>query len=298
MGFIDSLNFKVDGEKSTWNFFNNKIDISVIYLKKSLNPGDSIIITTTFRVKIPSGRFSRLGHIGQSYQITQWFPKPAVFDKSGWHPMSYLNQGEFYSEYGDYDVNITLPENYVLMATGDLQNSDELDFLEKKARSTLKLFESNQLPFRDANGIKDMSFPKSSKKKKTLRFIQKNVHDFAWFADKRYHVLKGEVELNNKKITSWSLFTNNEAKLWERSIEYLNDANLYFSKWVGEYPYSHVTAVDGTISAGGGMEYPNITVIGRSGDSKSLETVIIHEVGHNWYYGILGSNERDKCMDG
>ena len=77
------------------HFFNNKIDISVIYLKKSLNPGDSIIITTPFRVKIPSGRFSRLGHIGQSYQITQWFPKPAVFDKSGWHPMSYLNQGEF-----------------------------------------------------------------------------------------------------------------------------------------------------------------------------------------------------------
>ncbi len=295
LGFIDSLNFKVDGEKSTWNFFNNKIDISVIYLKKSLNPGDSIIITTPFRVKIPSGRFSRLGHIGQSYQITQWFPKPAVFDKSGWHPMSYLNQGEFYSEYGNYDVNITLPENYVLMATGDLQNSDELDFLDKKARSTLKLFESNQLPVRDSNGRKDMSFPESSKKKKTLRFIQKNVHDFAWFADKRYHVLKGEVELNNNKITSWSLFTNNEAKLWERSIEYLNDATLYFSKWVGEYPYSHVTAVDGTISAGGGMEYPNITVIGRSGDSKSLETVIIHEVGHNWYYGILGSNERDHA---
>ena len=234
LGFIDSLNFKVDGEKSTWNFFNNKIDISVIYLKKSLNPGDSIIITTPFRVKIPSGRFSRLGHIGQSYQITQWFPKPAVFDKSGWHPMSYLNQGEFYSEYGDYDVNITLPENYVLMATGDLQNWNELDFLEKKSRSTLKLFESNQLPKRDSNGRKDMSFPKSSKEKKTLRFIQKNVHDFAWFADKRYHVLKGEVELNNNKITSWSLFTNNEAKLWERSIEYLNDATLYFSKCVGE----------------------------------------------------------------
>lgn len=295
LGFIDSLNFKVDGEKSTWNFFKNKIDISVIYLKKSLNPGDSIIITTPFRVKIPSGRFSRLGHIGQSYQITQWFPKPAVFDKSGWHPMSYLNQGEFYSEYGDYDVKITLPENYVLMATGDLQNSDELDFLDKKVKSTLKLFESNQLPVRDSDGRKDMSFPKSSRKKKTLRFIQKNVHDFAWFADKRYHVLKGEVELNNNKITLWSLFTNNEAKLWERSIEYLNDATLYFSKWVGEYPYSHVTAVDGTISAGGGMEYPNITVIGKSGDSKSLETVIIHEVGHNWYYGILGSNERDHA---
>ena len=115
-----------------------------------------------------------------------------------------------------------------------------------------------------------MSFPKSSVEKKTLRFIQKNVHDFAWFADKRYHVLKGEVNVHNRKITSWALFTNNEAKLWRRSIEYINDATRYFSKWVGEYPYNHVTAVDGTISAGGGMEYPNITVIGSSGDSKSL----------------------------
>ena len=145
--------------------FNNKIDISVIYLNKSLIPGDSITITTPFKVKIPSGRFSRLGHVGQSYQITQWFSKPAVFDKNGWHPMSYLNQGEFYSEYGNYEVNITLPENYVLMATGDLQNLEEQTF-RKKAKSTLRLFESNQLPIRDSNGIKDMSFPKSSKKKK------------------------------------------------------------------------------------------------------------------------------------
>ena len=295
LGYIDSLDFKVNGYKVEWEFLNEEIDISEIYLKKPLNPGDSIVITTPFRVKIPSGKFSRLGHIGQSYQITQWFAKPAVFDKNGWHPMSYLDQGEFYSEFGNYDVSITIPKNYILMATGDLQNAEELDFLNKKAEITSQLIKENRLPVRDSFGRKDMSFPKSSTEKKTLRFVQKNVHDFAWFTDKRYHVLKGELDLNNRKITSWALFTNNEAKLWRRSIEYINDATRYFSKWVGEYPYNHVTAVDGTISAGGGMEYPNITVIGRSGDSKSLETVIVHEVGHNWYYGILGSNERDNA---
>ena len=295
LGYIDSLDFKVNGEKVKWGFFNNKIDIAIIYLNNRVGPDETISITTPFRVKIPSGKFSRLGHIGQSYQITQWFVKPAVYDKNGWHPMSYLDQGEFYSEFGDYDVTITVPKNYVLMATGDLQNKEELEFLNERAEITSKLIEEKKLPVRDSLGRKDMSFPKSSKEKKTLRFIQKNVHDFAWFADKRYHVLKGEVEINERKITSWSLFTNSEAKLWERSIEYINDATKYFSKWVGEYPYNHVTAVDGTISAGGGMEYPNITVIGRSGDSKSLETVIVHEVGHNWYYGILGSNERDNA---
>ena len=111
-----------------------------------------------------------------------------------------------------------------------------------------------------------MSFPESSKKLKTLHFHQENVHDFAWFADKRYHVLRGEVELpeSKKKVTTWAMFTNNEFDLWEKSIEYLNDATYYYSLWVGEYPYNHVTAVDGSISAGGGMEYPNITVIGES----------------------------------
>ena len=295
LGFIDSLDFKVNGHKVKWQFLNEQIDISELHLTNPLRPGDSIIITTPFRVKIPSGKFSRLGHIGQSYQITQWFAKPAVFDKNGWHPMSYLDQGEFYSEFGNYDVSITVPKNYVLMATGDLQNKEELEFLNEKSELTSQLIEENKLPVRDSFGRKDMSFPKSSVKKKTLRFVQKNVHDFAWFTDKRYHVLKGEVDINNRNVTSWALFTNNEAKLWRRSIEYINDATRYFSKWVGEYPYNHVTAVDGTISAGGGMEYPNITVIGSSGDSKSLETVIIHEVGHNWYYGILGSNERDNA---
>ena len=295
LGYIDSLDFKVNGENVKWQFLNEQIDISELLLTKPLKPGDSIIITTPFRVKIPSGKFSRLGHIGQSYQITQWFAKPAVFDKNGWHPMSYLDQGEFFSEFGNYDVSITVPKNYVLMATGDLQNKEELEFLNEKAELTSQLIKENKLPVRDSLGRKDMSFPKSSVEKKTLRFIQRNVHDFAWFTDKRYHVLKGEVNVNNRKITSWALFTNNEAKLWRRSIEYINDATRYFSKWVGEYPYNHVTAVDGTISAGGGMEYPNITVIGSSGDSKSLETVIVHEVGHNWYYGILGSNERDNA---
>ena len=295
LGYIDSLDFKVNGEIVKWQFLNEQIDISELLLTKPLKPGDSIIITTPFRVKIPSGKFSRLGHIGQSYQITQWFAKPAVFDKNGWHPMSYLDQGEFFSEFGNYDVSITVPKNYVLMATGDLQNKEELEFLNEKAELTSQLIKENKLAVRDSLGRKDMSFPKSSVEKKTLRFIQKNVHDFAWFTDKRYHVLKGEVNVNNRKITSWALFTNNEAKLWRRSIEYINDATRYFSKWVGDYPYNHVTAVDGTISAGGGMEYPNITVIGSSGDSKSLETVIVHEVGHNWYYGILGSNERENA---
>ncbi len=88
-----------------------------------LAPGERITITTPFHVKIPSARFSRLGRSGQAYYITQWFPKPAVYDREGWHAMPYLTQGEFYSEFGSFDVRITLPANYVVGATGELQNA-------------------------------------------------------------------------------------------------------------------------------------------------------------------------------
>lgn len=290
-GYIDSLNFSSNEKPLRWSYLNNKIDIAVVYLHQSLQPSETITISTPFKVKIPLGIFSRLGHIGQSYQITQWFPKPAVYDKNGWHPLSYLSQGEFYSEFGTYDVKITLPENYVVGATGDLiDGENERAFLLKKVDQTKKIITSQ-------NYSTDMSFPESSSNTKTLHFHQENVHDFAWFADKRYHVLKGEVELphSKRKVNTWAMFTNNEFELWEKAIEHINDATYNYSLWVGDYPYNHVTAVDGSISAGGGMEYPNITVIGESGNSYFHDEVITHEVGHNWFYGILGSNERDNA---
>ena len=293
-GFIDSIDFRIDNKPLNWNLTPENEDICIVQLKTPLKPGETVTITTPFTVKIPSGKISRLGHIGQSYQITQWFPKPAVYDKSGWHPMPYLDQGEFYSEFGTFDVHLTLPENYVVGATGDLISGEkELKWLNEKAIKTQIKVDNGALD--TAYRVKNaMSFPASSEKTKTLHYHQENVHDFAWFADKRYHVLKGEVELpqSKRKVTTWAMFTNNEAKLWKKSIEYLNDATYYYSLWNGDYPYNHVTAVDGSISAGGGMEYPNVTVIGESYNDFILETTIMHEVGHNWFYGIFGTNER------
>lgn len=284
-GYIDQLDFKVDGLKVKWEYDSLHIDICKIYLNEALKSGSTINISTPFHVKIPIGVFSRLGHIQQQYQITQWYPKPAVYDKNGWNQVPYLNQGEFYSEYGAYDVFISLPKNYVLGATGDLIDGEkELEWLNHIADSTSGLEKFNESD----------AFPKSDTAFKTLHYHQTRVHDFAWFTDKRYHVLKGEVELphSKRKITTWSMFTGSQAHIWKNSIRYINDAAYYYSLWNGDYPYNQITAVDGALSAGGGMEYPNITVIGESGDAFTLETVIMHEVGHNWFYGILGSNER------
>jgi hypothetical protein len=294
IGFIDSLDFKVNGEEADWLFDPEHIDIAKVMLKSPLAPGGKITISTPFRVKIPTGDISRLGHVGESYQITQWYPKPAVFDNNGWNQMPYLTQGEFYSEYGTFDVSITLPDNYVVGATGDLQTESEIEFLNKKASETQRKFDEKSFRQTKKVGSGSTDFPESSLTMKTIRYTQKDVHDFAWFADKRFEVLKGEVELpySKRKVTSWSMFVEHHANLWKESIEYLNDATFYYSKWNGDYPYNNVTAVDGTISAGGGMEYPNVTVIGNASSKIELEVVIVHEVGHNWFYGQLGSNER------
>lgn len=293
-GFIDSLDFKVNGVKTNWYFEEFNDDIAIIELSTPLNSGESLMINTPFRVKIPNGSISRLGHVGESFQITQWYPKPAVYDKDGWHQMPYLNQGEFYSEFGSFDVSITLPKNYVVGSTGDLQTQSEIDFLNEKAALTELAIQSgyNYVSFEDEK--KENGFPASSSEYKTIRYTQKNVHDFAWFADKRYTVLKGEVKLphSGRTVTTWAMYTPRESKLWVKSLEYLHDAIYYYSLWNGDYPYNNVTAVDGTISAGGGMEYPNVTVIGGSGNDYQLEVVIVHEVGHNWFYGQLGTNER------
>jgi hypothetical protein len=286
-GFIDSLNFKVNNQPLTWEFDANHKDIAKILLPTGLKSGETVVISTPFRVKIPNSNISRLGHVGQSYQVTQWYPKPAVYDKDGWHPMPYLSQGEFYSEFGSFNVRITLPENYVVGATGDLVNGEkELAWLENIHQATLKKL--------DTLKSKNLSFPASSNNTKTLHYYQENVHDFAWFADKRFNVLRSKVVLpySKREVETWLMFTDNEARLWKNALPYINDAVYYYSLWMGDYPYNHATAIDGTISAGAGMEYPNITVIGTSGTAKSLETVIVHEVGHNWFYGILGSNER------
>ncbi|MCE3296572.1 MAG: hypothetical protein K0R65_2286 [Crocinitomicaceae bacterium] len=291
-GWIDSLDFKINGQAAKWEYDPEHIDICKLYLSAPLRSGERITVSTPFKVKIPSGEISRLGHINQSYQITQWYPKPAVYDKNGWNQMPYLNQGEFYSEYGSFDVSITLPQNYVVGATGDLQTASELNFLNERFEQT-----KTRIPKFEEKAKKpgpDFGFPVSSQQWKTIRYTQKNVHDFAWFADKRFEVLRGEVELphSKRKVTSWAMFTPQNMNVWRDAIEYINDGTYYYSLWNGDYPYNQVTAIDGTISAGGGMEYPNVTVIGNTNSKMDLEIVIVHEVGHNWFYGILGSNER------
>ncbi|MBP6828831.1 MAG: M1 family metallopeptidase, partial [Saprospiraceae bacterium] len=286
LGYFKNLDFSIDGNKAIWKADPKNPDMAVIQLAQPLLPGSRLTIATPFLLKIPAS-FSRLGHVGTSYQMTQWFPKPAVYDNRGWHAMPYLDIGEFYSEFGSFDVTITLPGNYVVGATGVLQTPSEWAFMAKKeAESRGKL----------ANGVDKTRdpFPPSSPETKTIRYMAEKVHDFAWFADKRFFVLKDTAHLaSGRTVDCWAMFTAAESDLWKKGAFYVRRSAEYYSERVGEYPWPQATAVHSALSAGGGMEYPMITVIGNSSTGKDLDEVITHEVGHNWFYGILASNERE-----
>jgi len=283
-GYIDSLNFKVNDKLVKWVYHPDYIDVCALILNKKLAPKERITISTPFRVKIPAAGISRLGHEGNSYQITQWYPKPAVFDKDGWHAMPYLNQGEFYSEFGTFDVRISVPKNYVIGATGELKTKSEIDFLSERAN------------YSASTPLDEITFDSiSSNEYKTLHFRQANLHDFAWFGQKDFMVLKDSVELPNSKrsVNTWAYFDKANYKEWKGVPRYINQAVYHYSKYNGDYPYKHCSAVEASLEAGGGMEYPMITIIDFGMTGKVLENVIVHEVGHNWFYGMLGFNERD-----
>lgn len=281
-GWIDSLDFRINNERVEWQLTSD-IDIARIIPIKPIKSGETITITTPFKVKIPTV-FSRMGHEEQLYCITQWYPKPAVYDVNGWNPMPYLDQGEFYSEFGKFDVSITVPENYIVAATGNLQNEDELQKLFELSKEKFDFLNSSDAPTSLTNKNFNSSFPPSSTTLKTLHYVQDSIHDFAWFADKRFKVERSEVTLaSGKKVTTWFFSPNPE----ESVVHWMDTAVLFYSRLVGEYPYAHATGVYTPLLAGGGMEYPTITNM-----SSVDRQVIVHEVGHNWFYGILGSNER------
>ncbi len=266
-GYINQLDFKVDGISAAYE--NQKdIDVIKLLLPAPLAPGSKAIIATPFHVKLPK-YFSRSGHTANDYQVTQWFPKPAVYDSSGWHPMPYLDQGEFYSEFGIFDVNITAPSTYVVAATGILQDEKTLQELKEKGKHTI-----------DGN-------------LKTWHYKQDNIHDFAWFASKNFIVKYDTAVLSTRTVDILSYYKPNQEG-WKNSLAFAKDGIKKYSEWIGDYPYSVASVVQGgTNETSGGMEYPTITLITTQEGGHELDATIVHEVGHNWFFGALANNERN-----
>lgn len=273
-----------------------EIDEVKVDLVQPIKPGETTILKIPFEMQIP-GDFSRLGFRDKYFALTQWYPKVVVYDEDGWHPDSYLDFGEFYGEYGSFDVTIHLPKNYILDATGWLIDSPkEVQFMDSLINVTTTYYESTDPAFKKQFKEDFIAHRNNmlTNELKTVRFYAENVVDFAWFTSPYYAVRKGT---NQDGVVSFSLITVPNLDGWRNAHEMALHAVNTYGEWVGKYPYPKASVVDGPLRSGGGMEYPMITVI-SSGDlpgTTLLDQVIIHEVGHNWFQAILGSNERQHA---
>ena len=169
-GKLDSLNFKIDGQKIKTEFIVG-YEVAKLILDKPILAGQKVDITTPFRVKMPKV-FSRLGEENRLFCVTQWYPKPAVYDVNGWNPMPYLDQGEFYSEYGKFVVDITVPKDYVVAATGQIQQPEEKEWWLNRNDVVYEMHPSNQ-PLKTLRFVSSDDVP-------TPSMIDTRILEFRW----------------------------------------------------------------------------------------------------------------------
>ena len=258
-GYIDSLNFNQEGKSLSLITSEEHPDMGVIVLNEPLLPHQSVSISTPFRVKLPQ-LYTRSGYLGSFYSVTQWYPKFAVYENGNWQALSYLEQGEFNSDFADYQVKVTLPKAYKFAATNYL-------YIPKDSSQSLITYE----------------------------IIGKNLIDFAWFVSRKFTVTQKEITLPSGKKVMIQIYQENTDSLAMDYIQYATTALQKMSQWVGEYPFDVCTIVVGMNGLGSGMEYPSICTIAGDGGAKRE---ITHEIVHNWWYGILANNERaEPFMD-
>lgn len=243
-----------------------------IRLPKPVAAGETLTLKIAFQVKLPK-IFARMGTAGNFVMAGQWFPKMAVYEPAGtrgrtaegWDLHQYHGNSEFYSDFGIYSVRINVPQNYTVAATG--------------------------FPTRSAS-IKDG--------RKTYQFYADDVHDFGWSASPDFIYAEEPFASDNVPGVRIKLYLDPAHKDLQDRYFYAAKAALdYYSKAFGPYPYSTLSIVvppaDG--NGAGGMEYPTlITAFGAKEESPGydLERTVVHEIGHQYFYGMVASNEFEE----
>lgn len=239
------------------------------------------------------------------FELAQWFPRLCVYDDvEGWQNKEYIGRGEFALEFGDYKVSITVPEDHIVAATGELQNANAV--LTADMQSKLITAKSSKTPvliFSQEEVEKKLldftALTIKSKKMKTWIFQGKNVRDFAWASSRKFIWDALGVNSGGKIVMCMSYYPKEGNPLWEKySTHAVAQTILTYSKYTIQYPYPIAISVNGPI---GGMEYPMICFNGPRPEADGtysertktgLISVVIHEVGHNFFPMIINSDER------
>lgn len=269
---------RVDGTPATTVLDNTILQVT---LPKALQPGGQITIALRFKTWYDNGTTRRRMQMydawGQKhYNGCQWYPKISVYDrKAGWDTYQHLNK-EFYGDFGTFDVSLDFPDNYVLEATGELTNRTEALPDDLRRKLDLKNFATKK--WGEAPSV---ITPYVAGNRKTWKYHAEGVHDFAFTADPSYRI--GDTTWNG--IECVAIVQEPHASGWQNAPEYIAKIIRTFSEDIGPYGYPKMVAAD----ANDGMEYPMLTLDG--GSDPGYRGLLVHEIGHNWFYGMVGSNE-------
>lgn len=268
-----------------------------VFLNKPLKAkGGKAEISMDFSFKVPIKGMDRMGRVeveeGTIYAIAQWYPRIAVFDDVvGWNTEPYLGAGEFYCEYGDFEVKITAPANYVVVASGKLQNPKEV-LSEKQQQQFEKASKSEKSVFIVTAKEAAKASKEKTSKTKTWQYKMSNTRDVAWAASKAFIWDAARINLPDGKSTlAQSVYPKESAgkNAWSRSTEFTKASIEFYSNTYYPYPYENAINVACGV---GGMEYPGVSFCDYTRDGEALWSVTDHEFGHNWFPMIVGSNER------
>lgn len=267
-------------------------------LNVPVNPGgDKIQVEINYNFAIPVYGADRMGQLktrnGYVYEVAQWYPRMCVYDDvEGWNTLPYMGLGEFYCEYGDFDYYITAPADMLVFGSGDLQNPAEV--LTKTQINRLNEARNSDqtvmIVTKDEIGKPETRLKQNGTL--TWHFNMKNSRDVAWAASKAFMWDAAKVNLpSGKKTIAQSAYPVESAgeNSWRRSTEYLKQSIEIYSKAYMEYPWNSAVNISGVAL---GMEYPGIIFCLNSLKNGGLWEDVTHEIGHNWFPMIVGSNER------
>ena len=225
---------------------------------------------------------------GIVYEVAQWYPRLAVYDDvRGWNTEQYYGQGEFYLEYGSFDVTLTVPSDMIVAATGSLRNPEDVLTATQRGRLAKARSSTETVIVRGPEEVRDRA-SRLSAEFPTLswRFTADSVRDFAWAASSTF--VWDAVGVNGGRTLAMSFYPPSTAPLWKDATEYAKFAIESYSTQWAPYPYPYASNVRGPES---GMEYPMIVFVDRA-NPEGLYSTTDHEFGHTWFPMVVGSNER------